>query len=440
MAYLVRGAAATPATCSAAIQLARVELERHPYADTLAPAARLASDTLSSAARAIGTQCRQALTTQTVATEDLVSLLSIGLQLGDSSFAATVATRWIAAPQTQPADRDETPLLAQCKRLSISIGLYLNRDTSALPFPATFASVRSLVRQLDALGAPARKYALAAHGAVIAAQLRHTSEMGQWSPDQTLKLVLDFLAQSDAASFDDRPDLMVLLELVTPLLQARGFVDPHGVTAFYDSLAAHSPTMHYVDTVGDGFWDQTLRRMYVTPFTMTGKTASSTHGTYRYHAQGVTATTETWPTPGHVSFLITIPNDLGPNRAAMLQRLAAQYGAHGLTITVITKTHGYWLKDGPNTGPMPPAQEAAHDSAYYLGYLHLPVMLLVDSTTFTQDSEHRLTQAAPVPFEAAYGSQDGIVVLVDRTGHVIVQDVIEQEARLQAYLQRAFEQ
>jgi hypothetical protein len=136
--------------------------------------------------------------------------------------------------------------------------------------------------------------------------------------------------------------------------------------------------------------------------------------------------------------LIPFAKELGINRAAMVRRLAAQYGPKGLSITLVTKTHGYWLKDGPNTGPVPPAKEAANDSAYYLGYLYLPVTLVVDSTTFARDNEHRLRQAAPVQFETAYGTiGNNTIVLVDRTGHIIVSDAINDEARLSAYLARA---
>jgi hypothetical protein len=69
--------------------------------------------------------------------------------------------------------------------------------------------------------------------------------------------------------------------------------------------------------------------------------------------------------------------------------------------------------------------------------LHLPVTLVVDSATFTRDREQRLRQAAPLQFEAAYGGQGGDrIVLADRTGHLIINDVIENEARLAAYIAR----
>jgi hypothetical protein len=264
--------------------------------------------------------------------------------------------------------------------------------------------------------------------------------MGQWKPDQTFHLAFDFLHRSDAADSAHHPGFNGFLGLLIPLLQARGFVDPHGVTAFYDSLVAHSPTMSYVDTVNSRFWDRLFRKYYIAPFAMTGQIAPVMSGTYRYQATEAAATSPTWPNAGHVSLLVMIRNDFSPSRAAMLRRLAAQYGAQGLTITLITKTNGYWLKDGPNTGPMPPAEEAAHDSAYYLGYLRLPFTLMVDSTTFTHDSEHRLIQAAPVPFESAYGARNWMMVLTDRTGHVIVADVIDDEVRLSAYVRQAFGQ
>jgi hypothetical protein len=96
-----------------------------------------------------------------------------------------------------------------------------------------------------------------------------------------------------------------------------------------------------------------------------------------------------------------------------------------------------------------PAEEAAKDSAYYLDYLHLPVTLVVVPTEFTRDAEHRLHQAAPVQYESAYDQRQGAMILVDRTGHIILSDVIEEEwnlspndvvedeGRLAAYIARA---
>jgi hypothetical protein len=327
--------------------------------------------------------------------------------------------------------------MTQCKRLSTVIDLYLTRDQSDLSFATTLASLHPFVHQLDSLGAPARKCALDARGKILLARLDHTNRLGQWVPDQTLHLILDFLRQSDAAGPANRPDIWTLAYLFEKLLQARGFVDPHGVQTFYDSLSAASPTMAFMDTVGNGFWHQIFRRRYLSVFAQVDRAAPMLHGAYWYHTPGVTVSTDTWPEPGRISLLVTFADVLYLDQAAMLRRLAAQYGDQGLSITLVTKTQGYWLKNGEHTGPVSPAEEAVDDSAYYLGYLHLPVTLVVDSTSFIRDAEQRLRQATPVSFESAYGSRKGIIVLADPTGHVIVSDVFKDETRLSAYIKRA---
>jgi hypothetical protein len=438
--YFAHGPESTAATCLAAVQLARVELERSPYQDTLAPATRLALDTLSSAARAVGAQCRQAFTTQSVPARDLSNLFTLALQLGDSSFATATAARWVKSPQIQPTDREETPFTTQCKRLSTIIKLYLNRDTSNLSFPATLASIQPWMSQLDALGTPAQRWALQAHADIILAQWKQMSLMGQWTPDHTIPTILDFLMKTDAVNSAQRPKMGTILTLLEALLQARGFVDPHGITAFYDSLSANSQTVIASYKLGGGQLDRVMRGLFVTPFTLTGNAVTPVSGALSYHAPGLVNANNTWPNPGRVSLLVIFANELGIDRAATLRRLATQYGAQGLSITLLTKTRGYWLKSGTHTGPVSPAQEAAEDSAYYLGYLHLPVTLMVDSTTFKRDTEGRLFQGAPAPFESVYGSKLGMVVLADRTGHVVVQDVVRDEARLTAYVRKALGQ
>jgi hypothetical protein len=347
--------------------------------------------------------------------------------------------QWIDAPQIQPTDRDETPVTTQSKRLATIIRMYLNRDASGLSFATTLASIRPFLQQLEALGAPARAWALDAQAAVILAQLDDTERRGMWRPTQTQQLIMNFWPHSDAASPADRPNLRIP-ELLAALLEARGFVDPQGVAAFYDSLRTASPTVAVIDKTGGGAWGQLIRILHLTPFQAVGTVAKPLHGTYWYQAPGLAVSGQTWPHAGHVSLLLTFTNDLGIGRAAMVRRLAAQYGDKGLSITLVTKTQGYWLKSGVNTGPVTPAREAAEDSAYYLGYLHLPVTLMVDSTTFTRDAEGRLYQKASVPFESAYGSKLNMVVVADRTGHLIVADAIRDEARLTAYVKKALGQ
>jgi hypothetical protein len=236
-------------------------------------------------------------------------------------------------------------------------------------------------------------------------------------------------------------------------VQARGFTDPQGVAAFYDSLRTASSTVAQADQsvcfVRVGQWIQAK----LARFAKVGTKASALSGAYWYHAPGIADTGMTWPQTGRLSLLLTHPRNGSDSvmsaLSALLRRLDAQFGAQGLSITVVTKTQGYWLRDGVNTGPVTPSQEAADDSAYLLNYLHLPITLVVQPTVFVRDTEHRLRQQGPVQFETEYAGYGGgdMFVLTDRTGHLIFTDYLEpefgdrfNETRLTAYITRALTQ
>jgi hypothetical protein len=388
--------------------------------------------------------------------QDPQSVLALALQLGDSSLAATTMAHWIASPAVQPTDRNESPLALRYKRLATAINMALDRNASDLPFATTLAFVQSLVHQMEALGPSVHKAVMNLRATIVLWQLDHTIRLGQWQPAQTTTLVMDYLRQSDAAAAADRPDLTTRWLLLAALLRARAFADPHGVMAFYDSLCNVSSTVNEfnVARVGDAPTQigQVLRGSLLEPLVSTGDTVPPLSGTYWYHAAQAKATGNVWPQQGSVSLLVRIKNELSLDQAAMLRRLAAQYGDKGLSITIVTKTHGYWLKNGTKTGPVSPAEEAAEDSAYYLGYLHLPVTLVVVPTEFTRDAEHRLRQAAPVQYESAYDKRKNAMamILVDPMKHLILSDIIknewrlspndvavEDEGRLSAYIARA---
>jgi hypothetical protein len=340
----------------------------------------------------------------------------------------------MASPAVQPTDRDETPLVIQHKRLSTAIAMYLNPDASVLPFATTLAFVQSLVHQMDALGPSLHKAVMNLRATIVLWQLDHAIRLGQWQPAQTTALVMDVLRQSDTTASQDRPWLTQRYYLLTALIRAHAFADPHGVIAFYDSLRKVSPTVEefHVALVGANQKQlgQLLHKVLLDPLATVGDTVPPLRGTYWYHAAQVKATDNAWPHRGSVSLLVRIKNDLSLDQAAMLRRLAARYGDKGLSITLVTKTNGFWLKSGTHTGPVSPAEEAAEDSAYYLDYLHLPVTLVVVPTEFTRDAEHRLRPAAPVQYESAYDQRQAAMILVDRTGHIILSDIIEEEWKL----------
>ena len=94
-----------------------------------------------------------------------------------------------------------------------------------------------------------------------------------------------------------------------------------------------------------------------------------------------------WPVPGNVSLLIRSDESswdgrVGLREAALVRQLMAWYGSHGLRITYLVSTKGYWDKGGTETGPRTTAQEAAQDSAFYLGYLKLPATIAITESQF----------------------------------------------------------
>jgi hypothetical protein len=190
-----------------------------------------------------------------------------------------------------------------------------------------------------------------------------------------------------------------------------------------------------------------LKGQQITPFVQGGQAVPPLSGEYWYHGRGAPSSDNAWPRAGHVSLLVMFDRGIPLRQVGTIRRLATQYGSKGLVVTLVTKTQGYWLKSGPNTGPIPPTEEAAHDSAYYLDYLHLPVNLVVTTTRFRRDAEHRLAQANPVQYESAYqfaaahdffGGSGGLsIVLADRTGHYIIKNASMEEGELFGYVARA---
>jgi hypothetical protein len=435
--YLLRGSESTPGTCFAAVQLARTELDRHPYKDTLPPAQR--SDSLPTTVQHMGAACRSSFTVQGVPTRELRNLLALAIQLGDSAQAHAAWTRWVASPQTQPTDRDESPAETRGKRLDIALHLYFAHRTTGLSFSTTMASVQPLLDTLEGLGLGARRWQLDADAVTVLAQLDNTARAEHWMPAQTLPPVMALWPRMDAAVPKERPSGCILYQLLNNAIQARGYTNPHGVAAFYDSLHNASATVVQAEPekcfpiiIGP-----TLRQE-LSWFRKAGTAATPLRGTYWYHASELPDRGTTWPVTGRLSLLVTVTQGLTERDLGMLRRLVAKYGTQGLSITLAVKTRGYWIKSGPETGPVTPAQEAVDDSAYYLGYLRLPVTLAIVPASFTHDSEQRLRQQVPVQFETVYG-KGNMLVLTDRTGQLIVADRLldMDETRLTAYIARA---
>ncbi len=110
---------------------------------------------------------------------------------------------------------------------------------------------------------------------------------------------------------------------------------------------------------------------------------------------------------------------------ASLKRLKNQFP--DLEITIVTKTYG----DYANATPLKPADEADTLASYFLGFYQIPAVHVIANGEFVRipglDNRRVDTE---VPFEYAYEidgvklAQDGIVLLIDETGHIFHVDGI----------------
>jgi hypothetical protein len=140
---------------------------------------------------------------------------------------------------------------------------------------------------------------------------------------------------------------------------------------------------------------------------------------------------------GHVSLLVMgdNKNGLAPEYAAAIRRLVARYGAHGLQVTVVHKTQGYWVRDGTETGPKRPEQEAKLDSAYYLDYLKLPVTVaVVESPMQTLGNGWVMSKYPQLPYEDQ--NIGWTAVLADTAGRLVRKFAGVPGKQINAYLDR----
>jgi hypothetical protein len=126
---------------------------------------------------------------------------------------------------------------------------------------------------------------------------------------------------------------------------------------------------------------------------------------------------------------------------ASLKRLKNMFP--DVEITIVTKTYG----DYANATPLKPNEEADTLAAYFLGFYQLPAVHIVASGDFVRipGMDNRRVDTK-VPYEYAYEvdgvrfGQDGVVLLIDETGHIFHSDGIigYHEARARKKIETVF--
>ena len=421
----------TPGQCLAAVIHAQFEHVRGLGPDTLyGPASMI--DYYPAPVRDVGERCRTQVTTRQavpIASRELQNVFTLATVLSDTVGGDAARERWIASPQTL-ADRGETIAETQAKRIDTAIKSYLFGGLAASLRKPYGTRAHTLFARLDAMGQPVRNQRLGMQQYIMLEEEGWTiQETGRLRDQrQALRDWLAFFAGVDSVGGLDKGAWKYNAGGFGPpleLVRARFVVDGSGggVVPFADSVIKAMPHLSDFGALVEIFAHQ----MVDGP----GNSVPTLHGSFWYHAGADTL----WPTPGRFSLLVT--KDMSAAAVARLRRLAATYGPKGLSMLVVVKTKGYWDLDGTQTGPRTAAQEAAQDSAYYLGHFQLPTALTVQEAKFTQLPNGWWQQAAPVQYERDWKSKGfeeaNSMVMVDSTGKFFA-DLPLDEAYAYAFL------
>jgi hypothetical protein len=299
----------------------------------------------------------------------------------------------------------------------------MQSDLTGPQMDADAVRAQTLFERLDSLGPRVRDQRLAVQQFMLSTKLRQKEQATGMldDPHRVLRDFTSLLAGADSAGGIQGSATYGAnwITVVLPLLGTRYLHDPKGTAAFVDSLVNATPRLGKLGPLMMGVASNLSNAF--------GSPVPPLQAQFWYHTQGDAV----WPVPGHVSLLVL--GGVTAKEAPMLRRLAKRYGPHGLRITVVEKTKGYWLKGGTETGPRTAAQEAAQDSAYYLGHLKLPVTLAITESSFARGSNGHVVQTSPVQYEHAW--KGGRLVLVDATGHLLI-NLTVGEPFLNTYLDR----
>jgi hypothetical protein len=365
---------------------------------------------LPSAVRTMGETCRSRVPPGANTSPALQSAFELALRLGDSTASLAALAQWLATPQTL-ADRGESAFDTRVKRFYTAITQLLDDNITGPLQGWGVAQAKKMVPRLDSM--KAYSLSLATQQNILEAETEWRNQMaGKFAaPERVLHdylaLIPAFDSASDSVSLNVGKYLGGVGFLIIRIEQAQDLIDKNHTMSLLDSLATHSTRAGPAAAA----WMNTRKQ----DFAMVGQPVPSLHAQFWYNTHGDSV----WPVPGHVSLIVM--GEQSALNAPLLRLLAQRYGPRGLRICVVSKTKGYWNRNGTETGPRTAAQEAAQDSAYYLQYLKLPVTVAIAEAQFTRFPDGHYAQAAPVQYErdlvplAPYGN----FVLTDASGRLL---------------------
>jgi hypothetical protein len=411
----------TPGGCLDQVLLARRVLERGLADRDTLPGVHIA-DTLPPSVRTAGLRCAARFPIASVAPRELRNAFELAVLLNDSVASAAALERWLALPQQTLTDRDESLSTTRAKRLEQAIRVYMNPDRAGPQLARDTVRARTLFSQLDALGPSVRDKRLAVQWFMLRTNFAWASAgLGAEDDHRVFHDLSALLAGLDSAG---QPGSSLLQEIgpdvALRLLEAKYFLDPDNWSTYADSLVQSQPQASrplYALMVSRVKPIVLQKNMPVAPLT----------AQFWYSATGDSV----WPVPGHVSLLIRDRiGTMSVADAASIRRLVQRYGPRGLRVALVLETLGSWTKGGTETGPRTAAQEAAQDSAFYLGYLGLPVTLAIRESSFSHEATGHIVRT-PHPYPMGPG-----ILLADANGRMIVNFRLD-DATLDKYLERA---
>ncbi|HEX6535948.1 MAG TPA: hypothetical protein VF041_15235 [Gemmatimonadaceae bacterium] len=311
-------------------------------------------DTLPAAVAETAHRCGARFDAAHVERQSLPALRDLALMAGDDSVARAVTERQIANARG-------APLAERAAVLVQAVHAYVTAR------PLRLDAVREYLRRLDALGPDASTERVAAHAEFSNAYVVGMLDVGMFLEE--MKAIGDIVEHVPPKIRAADPQYWQTQELVIHVGAAEA------------SALRDGPTVALAEMSQRGW----------TEGTMLGRRAPAIVARHWFaRADGAPR-----PRAGRVSMIVSVDPTCGVqcfSHYATLRRIARRYPE--LDITLVAYTHGFF---GLHPPP-PPAEEAALDSAYFLGAFRLPGALAVDVTPFTTVPEpdgRRINGVAP---------------------------------------------
>jgi hypothetical protein len=427
--------------CVAAIHLARREAAQQDSSQDTLPESLQQPHPLPAPVQAMGERCRARVATQSVlglgmvpASAELQSAFELAVLLGDSTGSVAALDHWLAAPQTL-GDRGESPFDTRLKRMMTAVTLYYDINAPVALRAWSLAYGPTFVARLDSMGPRAHAARLTTQFSIVDAATEWRNQIAGTFADPE-RVLHDEMALIPAFDSATPTELMSKYGgrfgfITVRIRQAQSLLDERRVLPLLDSLAIH-PSLN--GNIGKEAANEAAQWKWMNA--EAGHPVPPLHAQFWFHTQGDTI----WPVPGHISLLVM--GEVSESDALFLRRLAHRYTSHGLRMTVVTKTNGYWTRSGTATGPRTPAQEAAQDSAYYLDYLQLPATVAIVETPFVTQPDGYVVQRTPVEYERDWvdtSGSGGNLVLVDPNGKLLKRWAVFNEPYVIAYLDHLFD-